>query len=222
MAGISSRIVTGYKADKANSLNNYLAVKERDEHAWAELYIDEHWVRFETTSTATYVESEEETTNSQNTAQNNEDELFDKINLYLMYAKYQVETWILNYSNIRQLQLLQYAKDNPEFILKFVLSLMLLIIATMIIIAYFRRTVYSSEAINILQPLLKKLKKEGYKRGNEETLHQYLLRYMQEHPGNSALSDVDRYYEQITYGGDSSETSLKKLKKMVKMSLSSK
>ena len=222
MAGIPSRIVTGYKADKANSLNNYLAVKERDAHAWAELYMDEHWVRFETTSTATYVESEREASENQNTEKNKENELYKKVNLYLMYAKYQVETWILYYSNIRQLQLLQYAKEHPEFILKFVLSLLVLILATIMIIAYFRRPFYSSEAISILQPLLKKLKQEGYIRGNEETLHQYFLRYMQEHPENNALGDVDRYYEQITYGGDNSETSLKTLKKMVKISLSSK
>ncbi len=222
MAGIPSRIVTGYKADKANSLNNYLAIKERDAHAWAELYMDEHWVRFETTATASKVESEMETSDGRNSEQKKGNELYEKINLYLMYAKYQVETWILHYSNIRQLQLLEYAKDNPKFVLKFVLSLMLLILVTMIIIAYFRRAVYSSQAISILQPLLKKLKKEGYIRGNEETLHQYFLRYMQEHPENNALGDVDRYYEQITYGGDSSETALKTLKKMVKMSLSSK
>ena len=222
MSGIPSRIVTGYKADKANSLNNYLAVKERDAHAWAELYINEHWVRFETTSTATYVESEIETSDSQNSEQKKGNELYKKVNLYLMYTKYQVETWILYYSNIRQLQLLQYAKDNPTFVLKFVLSLMLLVLVTMIIIAYFRRPVYSSQAIGILQPLLKKLKKEGYIRGNEETLHQYFLRYMQDHSQNHAIGDVDKYYEKVTYGGDSSEASLKTLKKMVKMSLSSK
>lgn len=222
MAGIPSRIVTGYKADKANSLNNYLAVKERDAHAWAELYMDEYWVRFETTSTAAYIESEREDTENQNTEKNKGNELYEKVNLYLMYAKYQVETWILYYSNIRQLQLLQYAKKHPEFILKFVLSLLVLILATIMIITYFRRPLYSSEAISILQPLINKLKEEGYIRENNETMHKYFMRYMQAHPENYALGDVDKHYEQITYGGDSSETSLKRLKKMVKMSLSSK
>lgn len=222
MAGIPSRIVTGYKADKANSLNNYLAVKERDAHAWAELYMDEHWVRFETTSTATYIESESETSENRITEQDKGNELYKKVNLYLMYAKYQVETWILYYSNIRQLQLLQYAKDNPKFILIFVLSLMLLILLSMMIIAYFRRAVYSSQAISILQPLLKKLKKEGYIRGDKETLHQYFLRYIRNNPNDHTMANIDRYYEQITYGGESSETVLKTLKKMVKISLSSK
>ena len=58
MADIPARIVTGYKADKANSLNNYLPVKERDAHAWAELYIDDHWSRFETTSSASGMDEE--------------------------------------------------------------------------------------------------------------------------------------------------------------------
>jgi len=37
MAGIPARVVTGYKSDKSESLNNYLAVKEKDAHAWADL-----------------------------------------------------------------------------------------------------------------------------------------------------------------------------------------
>ena len=218
MAGIPSRIVTGYKADLGNSMNNYLAVKEKDAHAWAELYIDEHWVRFETTSTASGIEADSQT-QEQNEAQS---QLYKTINLYLMYAKYQVETWILYYSNIRQLQLLQYAKDNPKFIFTFVMSILALILFSFFVIAYFRRPKYSSEALKLLQPLLKALKQEGYIRGNKETLHQYFLRYIRNNPNDHTMADVDRYYEQITYGEDSSETSLKRLKKMVKMSLSSK
>jgi len=218
MAGIPSRIVTGYKADLGNSMNNYLAVKEKDAHAWAELYIDEHWVRFETTSTASSIEAESQA-QQQKKAQS---QLSKTINLYLMYAKYQVETWILYYSNIRQLQLLQYAKDNPKFIFTFVMSILALILFSFLVIAYFRRPRYSSEALKLLQPLLRALKKEGYLREKEETLHQYFLRYIRNNPNDHTIADVDRYYEQITYGGDSSETSLKTLKKMVKISISSK
>ena len=182
MAGIPARIVTGYKADEVNSLNNYLAVKERDAHAWAELYIDEHWVRYETTTTASGIDSQTaELIDIQ--GQNKENnQLLKRVNLYLMYAKYQVETWILYYSNIRQLQLLQYAKDNPRFILLFVLSLVILILVTFSIIVYFRRPRCTHKVLCILEPLLNKMKKDGYTREKGETLHQYFLRYMKDHP----------------------------------------
>lgn len=169
MAGIPSRIVTGYKANLSNALNNYIAVKERDAHAWAELYIDEQWVRVETTSTASSIESESRA--QLNIGSDNEKGMLEKINLYLMYAKYQVETWILYYSHVRQLQLLAYAKDNPKFIVGFVFSLLFLLLMTFSIIAYFKRPAYSSEPLEILQPLLRRIKKEGYARGDRETLH---------------------------------------------------
>jgi len=215
MLGIPSRIVTGYKADKANSLNNYLPVKEHDAHAWAELYINEHWVRYETTSTASAIDAEAEEIFRGN------NERLKRLNLHLMYVKYQVETWILYYSNIRQLKLIQYAKENPIFILLFILSLLVLVLVTFSITLYFRRPRCTHKVICILDPLLKKLKKEGYTREKGETLHQYFLRYMKDHPEKNAIKEVDKYYETISYGGDSSAATMKQLKSMVKKSLSS-
>jgi hypothetical protein len=220
MAGIPSRIVTGYKADKANSLNNYLAVKERDAHAWAELYINEHWVRYETTSTATGIDADTASVLGTDKTDKKISPLFKRINLYLMYTKYQVETWILYYSNIRQLQLIQYAKNNPKFILLFLLSLLALILATFSITVYFRRPRCTHEILCILEPLLKALKQEGYTRQKGETLHQYFLRYIKENPHKSVIMKVDSIYERISYGGDSSKASKKELKKMVNISLS--
>ena len=221
MAGIPARVVTGYKADIVNSLNNYLAVKERDAHAWAELYIDEHWVRYETTSTASGIDAQ--TAEAMNTQGQDKEknQLLKRVNLYLMYAKYQVETWILYYSNIRQLQLLQYAKENPRFILLFVLSLVTLVLITFSITSYFRRPRCTHKVLCILEPLFKKMKKEGYTREKGETLHQYFLRYMEDDPEKSGIKEVDQYYELISYGGNNSVDTMKQLKSMVKKCLSS-
>ena len=214
MAGIPSRIVTGYKANLSNALNNYIAVKERDAHAWAELYIDEQWVRVETTSTALSIEAESRA--QLNIGSDNEKDVLAKINLYLMYAKYQVETWILYYSHIRQLQLLAYAKDNPKFIAGFVFSLLVLLLMTFTIIAYFKRPAYSSEALEILQPLLKRIKKEGYTRESRETLHQYLIRYGEDNPQKKSIKEINKLYEELSYGGDTTKASKIKLKRLVK------
>ncbi len=218
MAGIPSRIVTGYKADKSNGLKNYLAVKERDAHAWAELYLDKHWVRVETTATATSIDAIAQ-------AQVMPDEhsaLYKTVNLYLMYAKYQVETWILYYSHIRQLQLLNYAKSNPTFIFLFGLSLIALLLATLLMVAYFKRPHFSSEGIAILQPLLHTLNKEGYARKSDESLHQYFLRYLEGHPQRMGIKEIDECYEKISYGNDHSKASKEELKRMVKSFLRNK
>ena len=221
MADIPARVVTGYKADKANSLNNYLPVKERDAHAWAELYINGQWIRYETTSTASGMDEQSaQALGTLNTDKKN-DQLFERVNLYLMYVKYQVETWILYYSNIRQLQLIQYAKENPTFILYFVLSLVLLVFVSLLISLYFRRPRCTNEILCILDPLMKALKNEGYHRKKDETIHQFFLRYMHDNPDKVTIKDVDKYYEMVSYGGDGSVETKKKLKHLVKKSLSS-
>ncbi len=221
MADIPARIVTGYKADKLNSLNNYLPVKERDAHAWAELYIDNKWIRYETTSWASGMDEKSAQMLGTATDKKENEKLLEKVNLYLMYVKYQVETWILYYSNLRQLQLLQYAKDNPRFIFIFVLALVTLVIISFSLTLYFRRPRCTNETLCILEPLLKALKKAGYIRREDETIHQFFLRYLEDHPDKNMIKEVDRYYELISYGGDASPTTKKEFKKMVKKSLSS-
>jgi len=221
MAGIPSRIVTGYKADNANSLKNYLPVKERDAHAWAELYLNEHWVRVETTSTASAIDAQTAQILGTNDANEGNKSFIERVNLYLMYIKYQVETWILYYSNIRQLQLIQYAKENPRFIFYLVLSLLSLLLITFSITLYFRRPRCTNKILCVLQPLLNTLKQEGYIREKDETMHQFFLRYMNDHPEKSAIKEVDKYYETISYGGDTSDATIKQFKRMVKMCLSS-
>ncbi|MGB5506756.1 MAG: hypothetical protein WBM70_08725, partial [Sulfurovum sp.] len=131
------------------------------------------------------------------------------------------ETWILYYSNIRQLQLIQYAKENPRFILFFVFSLLVLALVSFSITLYFRRPRCINETLCILEPLLKALKKDGYSRKKDETIHQFFLRYLNDHADKSAVREVDRYYEMISYGGDTSLETKKKFKNMVKKSLSS-
>ena len=219
MAGIPARIVTGYKAEKSESLNNYLVVKEKNAHAWAELYIDKQWVRYETTSTATNMDMESLALAA--TAQNKKEQhpLLKKINLYLMYTKYQIETWILYYSHIRQLQLLDYAKKNPQFIVGFVASIIFLILGSFLVISYFKRPSYTSEALAIIQPLLKSLKKQGYTREKDESMHQFLLRTMVEHPKHKEIHQIDTLYEEMTYAASTSKENLKTLKILVKKSL---
>jgi len=220
MLGIPARIVTGYKGDVSNGLKNYLAIKEKDAHAWAELYIDKHWVRYETTSTASHIETQNQNSENNATDKKETSPLVKKINLYLMYAKYQVETWILYYSNIRQKQLLQYAKDNPQFIFIFMGSFIFLLITTFMLISYFRRKTYSNKTLEAIVPMLNILKTMGYVRREDETLHRYFLRYCEEnldkHEAITKIRELDIRYEQLVYAENTSASKLKEFKKLVK------
>lgn len=216
MAGIPARIVTGYKADISNTLKEYLAVKEKDAHAWAELYLEREWRRIETTATATDIETQTRAQLQQ--AQGSS--IYHSINLYLMYAKYQVETWILYYSNLRQLELLSYMKKNPFLILYLIFALLSVLLLSALLIHHFRRPLYDNIALEALQPLLKRLKKEGFRRSEKETVHQYFLRishlYENDYELTNILHQIDRIYEEMVYAGNSSPMQHKRLKKLVR------
>jgi transglutaminase-like putative cysteine protease len=50
-AGLPSRVVTGYQGGTINPIDNYLVVRQRDAHAWAEVYVeDEGWIRVDPTA----------------------------------------------------------------------------------------------------------------------------------------------------------------------------
>ncbi len=50
-AGIPTRIVTGYQGGEANPVGDYLVVRQRDAHAWTEVWLgDQGWVRIDPTA----------------------------------------------------------------------------------------------------------------------------------------------------------------------------
>ncbi|HHM04638.1 MAG TPA: DUF3488 domain-containing protein [Gammaproteobacteria bacterium] len=49
-AGIPARIVTGYLGGERNPLNGYLVVRQRDAHAWAEVWLNGRWRRVDPTT----------------------------------------------------------------------------------------------------------------------------------------------------------------------------
>ncbi len=50
LAGIPARIVAGYQGGEFNPVGGYMAVRQYDAHAWAEIWIEnEGWVRFDPT-----------------------------------------------------------------------------------------------------------------------------------------------------------------------------
>jgi len=51
MSGIPSRVVVGYQGGEYNEFDNILTVKQKDAHAWSEIYLeDEGWIRYDPVS----------------------------------------------------------------------------------------------------------------------------------------------------------------------------
>lgn len=50
-AGIPARVVTGYQGGEFNTVSDYMVIRQRDAHAWAEVYLaDRGWVRVDPTA----------------------------------------------------------------------------------------------------------------------------------------------------------------------------
>ncbi len=50
-AGIPARVVTGYQGGELNAVGNYFVIRQRDAHAWAEVWLDgSGWVRVDPTA----------------------------------------------------------------------------------------------------------------------------------------------------------------------------
>jgi transglutaminase-like putative cysteine protease len=50
-AGVPARVVTGYQGGELNPIGNYLIVRQRDAHAWSEVWLDGHgWTRVDPTA----------------------------------------------------------------------------------------------------------------------------------------------------------------------------
>ncbi|MDX2506601.1 MAG: DUF3488 and transglutaminase-like domain-containing protein, partial [Gammaproteobacteria bacterium] len=49
-AGLPARVVIGYQGGKMNPLDDYMIVRQSDAHAWSEVWINNHWQRFDPTA----------------------------------------------------------------------------------------------------------------------------------------------------------------------------
>ncbi|MEJ2553033.1 MAG: transglutaminase-like domain-containing protein, partial [Gammaproteobacteria bacterium] len=50
-AGIPARVVTGYQGGQLNPIGHYLIVRQRDAHAWSEVWLDDRgWMRVDPTT----------------------------------------------------------------------------------------------------------------------------------------------------------------------------
>jgi len=49
-ADVPSRIVIGYQGGTMNPLDDYMIVRQSDAHAWAEVWLDNHWTRVDPTA----------------------------------------------------------------------------------------------------------------------------------------------------------------------------
>jgi len=206
MIGLPSRIITGYKADRANAINNYLLIKEADAHAWVELYIQGRgWMRFEPTSTASRIltpNNDPNLSNSYTTTSmqlSTVQKLFKQANLYYMYSRYVINTWILQYSRSKQLSLLNDLLTNTLFLLKFLAAIIGFIVVCIALFTLLQKKKCTDELLCEMQVLMQILKSKGYIRYQGETMSDFLRRIISASDAYSQLDEISTIYHEQRY-----------------------
>lgn len=228
MIGIPSRIVTGYKASRKNGIENYLIVTQADAHAWVELYLDKQgWVRFEPTATASRVinVSNETLSNTYTQAylqQSWWQKSFEQLNLYYLYTRHVISTWILQYDRFKQTKLLETLLSNTFALIKFVGALIGLALVSYFLFYVMQRSRPKDPLIKQMQVLIKLLNKEGFVMHKGENIESFLKRVKVCDEKYTLLGSISANYHQARYAKESNgaieaiQSEIKSLKKRLK------
>jgi len=193
IVGIPSRVVSGYKADYTNRVENYLIVKQKDAHAWVELYLPSNgWTRFEPTATA-YInlDLKEEKKGLQN------NKVFQSINNQFMYIKYLISNWILGFDRLKQLAILDALLNDTVYLLKFIFSIFALIALSLLLFYLVRSSKPKSPLDKQTAFLLKILSKKELLKKENETMEQFLNRAQSKL--NISLKEISKLYHESKY-----------------------
>jgi len=216
MVEIPARIVTGYKSNGEKSVKNYLVVREKDAHAWVEVYMNHQWNRVETTAFASHVKLNGETKEAQGALSYQ----LSQLNLTLLYVKYQIETWILEYNYLRQMKLFDTLKTDVGFLLKFVLLLLFIIIASSFAWKVLREQVCEDRLLCMIYPVLKKVEKLHYHREDKESLQQFFHR-IESDSRLFQLKSLNQLYHKLRYAPHPTKEEYKAFERVAKLFLKS-
>ena len=170
--GIPSRVVSGYKANYESRVENYLLVKQKDAHAWVELYLPKKgWVRFEPTATHYRVIEE---ANKKRTLE--ESKLFQSINNQYMYMKYLITNWVLGFDRLKQMKILESLLNDTFYLLKFSASIIALVLVCIILFQVVRSWGAKSKLDLAVKSLLKILSRKKIHKEKNESMEKFLNR----------------------------------------------
>lgn len=225
-AGIPTRIVTGYQGGNYNPVGHYLMVRQKDAHAWVEVWLDgSGWVRFDPTASVApeRVERGIDSVELDSGRRFNID-LFKTSDLIhnLRYRwdaiNYKWNQWILGYDKIRQTRLL-----NGFGIHSFggmLLWLALGLISVIVIIGYLLACQQRPNVDPVkkeYQRFCNKLARCGLIRNPGEGPEDFAKRAIKQNPElENQINAINQLYVSLQYGKQPPKNGLRLLHRQVK------
>ncbi len=211
-AGIPARVVVGYLGATQNPLEDYWSVRQRDAHAWAEVWLrGRGWVRFDPTAAVAPerieggLDSSLSSTDSQMLERGfgSSLALVQRLQMRWDAFNYQWHRWVLGYDQDQQSQFLEDWLGGDE-LWRIVLAIMsagaLLVVGLLVVILWRQRPQYAYPADRQWARVERKLKRAGWTRQSGETPRALARRLGQISPPlGQALAHIAQLYELVNY-----------------------
>jgi len=211
-AGIPARVVTGYLGGEVNPVDNVLVVRQRDAHAWVEVWLKEQgWVRIDPTSVVSSERIETGMTNLLPAERRSP--LFISNNDALLKLWYQMryqwdafntawDIWIVAFGPEKQIELLSMlGMKNPDWKkMAAVLAFLLALTGIVMLLLSFSRRPHPDRAVHLYQQFCNKLARAGVSRQTYEGPHDFANRAQLYLPSyRSEIAAITGIYNQLRY-----------------------
>jgi len=213
VGGIPARIVTGYQGGERNASENYWLIRQRDAHAWAEVWFEgQGWVTVDPTAAVAPDRIEqgidfsldEDDTRMLGNSWSRQFAFLNTLRMQMDALNFQWSRWVLNYDRTRQMAFLQALAAGFSW-LWLVTIIVLIALPILIWIGYQRyvRLMQIHPADRWYQRMERKLERAGMKREAGETARGFYERVSVLKPALKAdMENITRLYEHIRYGED--------------------
>ncbi len=223
-ADIPARIVTGYQGGETNPIGDYLIVRQRDAHAWVEVWIDGiGWMRVDPTSAI--APNRIESGSSEIFSSNEKNRIFSLYNPLFINLRYSLDwinnqwtQWVINYDYNQQSSFLNKLglQSWSKILLTMVVLLMLFsgIIAVYIL---YKNKINLPPQNNYWNKFCSKLSKLGFTKHPYEGPRDYYQRIIHSRPDlNDEIKPIFDTYIKINYASKNRKHLEKYFKQAIK------
>ena len=221
LAGIPSRVVTGYQGGELNPLDGYMTLRQSDAHAWVEVYLTEKgWVRIDPTAAIPPGNIENAADARRlNSSQQKPSRIFESswLSKSLKRARFAWDAvnnrwnqWVLGYDNNSQKALFK-AIGIPEIswqgLSQLLFSILGILTGLLALLVFKKNRNHQDEVQKLYQLFLRKLKKQGLSKHHAEGANDFAKRAILKLPGQkSSIEQISQLYQQCRYNKPQAHT----------------
>ena len=231
LAGIPSRIVTGYQGGEINPIDNYMTVRQSDAHAWSEVYLgDKGWVRVDPTAAIPpgNIENTDDALRLNSTLKK-PSRLFKSnwLSKQMKQMRFAWDAmnnrwnqWVLGYNNKRQKAFFA-ALGIPEIswqgLSQLLFSILGVLTAILAFVVFKNKPQQQDETQKLYQSFLKKCRKHNLIKADTEGANDFAQRAIKQLSNPNAqlsIKTISALYQNLRYG-KYSDKNLEMLKKHI-------